>query len=358
MSLADLAVPLVRRLPPEAAHTATVKGLKTGFGLPQIDPAQWETEVTLPKSGLTLPNPIGLAAGFDKNAEVIKPLMRFGFGFVECGTVTPNPQPGNPKPRLFRLNQDRAVINRMGFNNQGLDRFTRRLKIAFKANLPGRIGANVGANKTSTDFIADYEVGISTVLPFCDYLTINVSSPNTPGLRDLQAKSALQELLTRCGQVLQRAEAKPVFLKIAPDLDDAQIADILETVRTEGHWLAGLIISNTTTDRPASLTSTNAQEAGGLSGAPLMAKSTRLLGIFASELRGAFDLIGCGGVFSGQDAYTKIRNGAHAVQLYSALTFHGPGLIAKINRDLAACLKADGFSSVSEAVGTGLNLPA
>lgn len=366
MSLPDLALPLVKQLPPEAAHTATIKGLKLGIGLPDISPSTWDTPVTLPKSGLNLFNPIGLAAGFDKNAEVHTPMARFGFGFLECGTVTPKPQPGNPKPRLFRLTQDQGVINRLGFNNHGLDYFVRRLR----RSRPGAscpVGANVGANKSSTDFIADYEIGIAAVYPVCHYITINVSSPNTPGLRGLQNKTALQDLLSRCEAAQKTAQSalrvdqaddtegrKPVFLKLAPDLDDAALADIISVVRKEGHWLSGLIISNTTIDRPQSLRSADKTEAGGLSGAPLMEKSTRVLKDVATELKGAFDLIGCGGIASGADAYAKIRAGAHAVQLYSALIYHGPGLVSKINQDLAARLKADGFNSVAEAVGADL----
>lgn len=360
MSLPDLALPFVKKLSPEAAHSATIAGLKLGVGLPNIAPDRWQTSVTLPKSDLTLANPVGLAAGFDKNADVHRAMARFGFGFLECGTVTPKPQPGNPKPRLYRLTQDQGVINRMGFNNHGLDYFVRRLRRAAPtASCP--VGANVGANKTSADFIADYETGIAATYSVSDYITINISSPNTPGLRGLQDKAALQELLARSGTTHARAvlesgqPGKPVFLKIAPDLDDQAIAEIIDTVRHDGAWLSGLIISNTTLDRPASLRSAHAKEAGGLSGTPLFEKSTRVLKQVASELRGAFDFIGCGGISSGADAYAKIRAGAHAVQLYSALVYHGPGLVAKINAELAALLHADGFSSVAEAVGADLS---
>ena len=361
MSLPDLALPLVKQLPPEAAHTATIKGLKLGLGLPKISPSKWQTDITLPRSGLKLQNPVGLAAGFDKNADVHTPMARFGFGFVECGTVTPKPQPGNPKPRLFRLKEDDGVINRMGFNNHGLNYFVRRLRRAPPAETCP-VGANVGANKTSTDFIADYEQGIAAVYPVCSYITINISSPNTPGLRGLQSESALQDLLSRCGRAWQSAKEahpntseKPVFLKIAPDLEARELADIINTVRTTGAWLSGLIISNTTLDRPNSLSSPDRDENGGLSGAPLMAKSTRVLKTVAEELFGEFDLIGCGGISSGADAYAKIRAGAHAVQLYSALVYHGASLVSKINADLAALLKADGFKSVEAAVGADLS---
>jgi len=357
MSLSDLALPLVKKLPPEAAHTATIKGLKLGLGLPRIASSSWQTPVRLPRSGLQFGNPVGLAAGFDKNAEVHAPMSRFGFGFVECGTVTPEPQPGNPKPRLFRLAEDHGVINRLGFNNHGLDYFVRRLR----RTPPGPtcpVGANVGANKTSSDFIADYETGIAAVYPVCSYITINISSPNTPGLRGLQGKAALQELLARCATAHAAAShgeaKKPVFLKLAPDLSEREQGEIIDTLRSDGAWLSGLIISNTTLDRPDHLVNAHHAEAGGLSGAPLMEKSTHVLKDFASELFGEFDLIGCGGVQSGADAYAKIRAGAHAVQLYSALTYHGPGLIAQINADLAHRLGADGFSSVEAAVGADL----
>lgn len=358
MSLPDLALPFVKKLPAEAAHTATIRGLKLGVGLPNISPATWNTPIVLPKSGLQLANPIGLAAGFDKNADVYRPMARFGFGFLECGTVTPRPQPGNPKPRVFRLKEDQGVINRLGFNNHGLDYFVRRLKRSPRPNACP-VGANVGANKLSEDFIADYETGIASVYPFCSYITINISSPNTPGLRGLQGKAALEELLNRCGATARRAAAdaghdKPVFLKLAPDLDDTGLRDIIETVKQTGTWLSGLIVANTTLDRPDSLRSDHRAEDGGLSGAPLMEKSTRVLKSIAIELDGQFDLIGCGGISSGADAYAKIRAGAHAVQLYSALIYHGAGLVATINADLAALLRADSFNSVAEAVGADL----
>ncbi len=354
MSFANLALPLVKRLSPEAAHSATISALKLGIGLPRLSPDQWNTPVKLPRSGLHLHNPVGLAAGFDKNGDVYSAMARFGFGWLECGTVTPQPQPGNPKPRLYRLMQDQAVINRMGFNNRGLNYFTRRLRRRPPTS-PCPVGANVGANKTSDDFIADYQAGIAALYPFASYVTINISSPNTPGLRALQDKAALHELLTRCADTAAAAGGdKPVFLKIAPDLNDKTIAEIIETLRGPGQWLSGLIISNTTLARPHALQSTHKAQPGGLSGAPLMAPSTQVLKTFARELLGEFDLIGCGGISSGADAYAKIRAGAHAVQLYSALIYHGPGLVSKINADLAACLKADGFSCVADAVGADL----
>lgn len=359
MGLADLATPLLRVLPPEAAHNATIRALKLGIGLPNIAPDQWHTSVTLPRSGLKLPNPVGLAAGFDKNGDVYDPMSRFGFGFIECGTVTPRPQDGNKKPRLFRLSADKAVINRMGFNNRGLrhlvQNFHQRSALESYA-----LGANVGANKITDDRISDYVTGITETYPVADYITINISSPNTPGLRGLQAPEELRELLMRCGAAYKAAAEhqggadKPVFLKLAPDLDEAAIADIVSIIRHEGAWLSGLIISNTTLARAETLKSQSALKQGGLSGAPLFEASTAILRRFAQMLDGQVDLIGCGGVSSGAQAYAKIRAGAHAVQLYTALSFEGPGLIARMNQDLAALLKADGFSSVAAAVGADL----
>ena len=350
MSLNDFGAELIKLLPPEAAHMTTIRALKLGLGVPgQAAVTDPMLAVTLPKSGLVLPSPIGLAAGFDKNCDVPDAMAKFGFGFVECGTVTPQPQPGNPKPRLFRLTEDRAVINRMGFNNLGLGYFVLRLK-DYRGKVP--VGANVGANKESTDRIADYVTGIEAVAPHADYVTINISSPNTPGLRGLQDRASLEALLTACGAA-DRA-GKPVFLKVAPDLDAEAIADIVDVVRGPGAWLSGLIVSNTTLARPDTLKNVHKGETGGLSGAPLMAPSTEVLAAFARALKGEFDLIGAGGVANAQDAYAKIRAGAHAVQLYSAMVYEGPGLAEAINRGLPGLLRADGFASVTDAVGADL----
>lgn len=350
MSLTDLGAEIVKLLPPEAAHKATVRALKLRLGVPLNPPsANPVLETVLPKSGLTLPSPVGLAAGFDKNCDVPDAMAKFGFGFVECGTVTPRPQPGNPKPRLFRLSEDRAVINRMGFNNAGLGYFVRNLK-TYRGEVP--VGANVGANKDSEDRIADYVTGIEAVAPHADYVTINISSPNTPGLRGLQDRASLEALLAACGAA-DRA-GKPVFLKVAPDLDPQAIADIVDVVRGPGAWLSGLIVSNTTLARPETLKSSHKGEVGGLSGAPLMSPSTKVLSEFARALKGEFDLIGAGGIASAADAYAKIRAGANAVQLYSAMVYEGPGLAQDINKGLPALLKADGFARLSDAVGTAL----
>jgi len=344
----NLGTAALRCLPAEAAHTATIKALKAGLGpvVMDVDEPELRTEV----GGLSLPNPIGLAAGFDKNADVPNAMLASGFGFVECGTVTPRPQAGNSKPRLFRLSEDMAVINRMGFNNAGLVAFQDRLE---RRPRKGIVGANLGANKDSEDRIADYVAGLKALWGLSDYFTINISSPNTPGLRDLQGGNALDDLLGRIAEV--RAEltgdnpSYPIFLKVAPDLDFSEIDRITNQSRTYG--MNAIIVSNTTLDRPDSLTSKYKGEGGGLSGAPLMQKSTDLLSEFNAAANGKIDLIGVGGIASGADAYAKIRAGAKAVQLYSAMVFKGPSLVMDIRRDLKARLKAEGFTSIQEAVG-------
>ncbi|MET0294271.1 MAG: quinone-dependent dihydroorotate dehydrogenase [Phenylobacterium sp.] len=341
----DLALPLLQRMEPERAHELTIRALKAGLG-PRgragVDPV---LETTL--AGMRLPSPIGLAPGFDKNAEVTTAMLAAGFGFVEAGTVTPLPQAGNPRPRLFRLTEDRAVINRMGFNNQGLEAFAGRLARRGR----GTVGANIGANKDSEDRIGDYVTGLTRLWGLADYFTINISSPNTPGLRALQAKDALEELLGRLSEARARLPARgkaPMFLKVAPDLEDGEVEVIVEAAVAEG--LDGVVVSNTTLSRPG-LRSAQAGEAGGLSGEPLFELSTQMLRRFFEAADGRTVLIGAGGVSSGAQAYTKILAGASAVQLYSALVYQGPGLVGRIARDLAARLKADGFLKVAEAVG-------
>jgi dihydroorotate dehydrogenase len=339
-----LATRALHGLDPEDAHRAAILGLKAGLGprAPKDDPI-----LATRLAGLALPNPVGLAPGFDKDAEVFGPMLRAGFGFVECGTVTPLPQAGNPRPRLFRLTEDRAVINRMGFNNRGLEVFAARL--ARRGS--GVVGANIGANKDAADRIGDYVTGLKRLWGMASYFTINISSPNTPGLRALQTKAALEELLGRLAEArdaLPAAGRVPMFLKVAPDLEDGEVETIAATVAA--HGLAGIMVSNTTVSRPP-LKSRFRDEAGGLSGAPLTALSTRVLGAFAEASAGRLALVGVGGIASGADAYAKIRAGAQAVQLYSALVFEGPGLVTAIKRDLAARLRADGFASVEAAVG-------
>ncbi|HQT54772.1 MAG TPA: quinone-dependent dihydroorotate dehydrogenase, partial [Phenylobacterium sp.] len=286
-------------------------------------------------------------AGFDKGAEVPDAILAQGFGFTEIGTVTPLPQAGNPRPRLFRLTEDQAVINRMGFNNEGLEPFAARLA----RRGPGVIGANIGANKDTADRIGDYVTGLTRLWGLASYFTINISSPNTPGLRALQTKAALEELLGRLAETRDRLPAEglvPMFLKVAPDLEAGEVEAIVETVIANG--LAGVIVSNTTIGRP-DLRSPHAGETGGLSGAPLKALAQQMMGEFHAAAAGRLALIGAGGVASGADAYARIRAGASAVQLYSAMVFGGPGLVQRIKRDLAQRLRADGFASVAAAVG-------
>ena len=344
--LFDLGAGLLRQLPAETAHRATLKlAAMAGPLIPA--PAPDDARLAVSAFGLNVPNPIGLAAGFDKNAEVPDAMAKFGFGFVECGTVTPRPQDGNPRPRLFRLSQDGAVINRMGFNNAG--------SLAAAKNLESRkgrgiVGINIGANKDSEDRIADYARCFSVLAPLADYVTVNVSSPNTPGLRGLQNREELTRLLETMIQARVQHGYKPILLKIAPDLDAHALDEIADVVRASG--IEGLIVSNTTIARPP-LKSQHASEAGGLSGKPLLAPSTLVLAQMHQRLGGTVTLIGVGGVASGQDAYAKIRAGASLVQLYTALAFHGPGLVGRIKRELLACLKRDGFEKLTEATGTG-----
>ena len=351
---------LLMRMDAETAHAATIAALKSGLVKPHATPDPLILSTRLPVSGLILPNPVGLAAGFDKNAEVFSQMLGYGFGFVECGTVTPRPQPGNPKPRLFRLSADEAVINRMGFNNEGVGLFVRRLTAGRDRNESlGVVGANVGANKTSEGAarIADFVGGLQAVWPYCRYVAVNISSPNTPGLRGLQEKGALRELLAavcRAAMELRQVSGlKPLFLKIAPDLDDQAIADIVD-IALEAEGLTGLIVSNTTISRPETLKSARKGETGGLSGAPLFDLSTDVLKKVARLVDNRLDLIGVGGISSAETAYAKIRAGAHAVQLYSAMVYRGPDLIDEIKSGLAERLKSDGFSSVAEAVGADL----
>jgi len=345
----SLATKALRSLPAETAHKMTIKGLRAGLGpLAKSKPAPaLETRV----GGLTLPNPVGLAAGFDKDCQVPDAMLAAGFGFVECGTVTPRPQAGNPQPRLFRLSEDKAVINRMGFNNGGLASFKNRLDA--RQGRAGIVGANLGANKDSEDRVGDYIAGLTSLWGLSDYFTVNISSPNTPGLRDLQSQDALDDLLGRISEV--RAEltgdnpSYPIFLKVAPDLDFNQVERFVEQARTYG--MNAIIVSNTTIDRPGSLKSVHKSEGGGLSGAPLFEPSTEILREFSIAARGSIDLIGVGGISSGAQAYEKILAGAKAIQLYSALVYAGPGLVTDILSDLEARLKADGFNQISDAVG-------
>lgn len=343
MAMTDIGAALLRTLDPETAHRLAIDALKR---VPLPAPPADDPVLATTVGGLQLSNPVGLAAGLDKNAEALRGLARLGFGFVECGSVTPRAQPGNPRPRLFRLTEDRAIINRMGFNNDGLEAFADRL-----AGRPGGcvVGANLGANKDTGDKAADYVAGLERLKGLADYVTVNVSSPNTPGLRDLQGRAAMDDLLGRLAEA-RAGDPTPVFLKIAPDLTAAEIALIVEAALD--HGIDALIVSNTTLDRPESLRSPQRNEAGGLSGAPLKPGARAALRAAVEAAVGRLPLIAVGGIDSGAEAYDRLRAGASAVQVYSALIFEGPGLVGRIKRDLAARLKSDGFSTAAEAVGT------
>lgn len=345
-----LARPLLFALDAETAHGLSLKALRSGLadGPGMVTSAALASRV----AGIDFPNPIGLAAGYDKNAHAPDALLRLGFGFVEAGTVTPRAQAGNPRPRIFRLVADRAVINRLGFNNDGHDAAARRLIL--RRGRPGIVGINIGANKDSADPAADYVAGIKRFHGLADYFTVNISSPNTPGLRALQRKAALEALLTAVMAAKRQADADagrpmPLFVKIAPDLTAEEQADIAAVVMAQG--VDGLIVSNTTISRPADLKSSARAEAGGLSGRPLLALSTEVLANFYRLTGGRLPLIGVGGIASAADAYRKIRAGASLVQLYTGLVYEGPDLPAQIARALGDLLARDGIARLSDAVG-------
>jgi dihydroorotate dehydrogenase len=333
--------PLAFALGAEAAHRATIAALKVA---PKRKPPQFAQSLQTTVAGIDFPSPVGLAAGFDKDAEVPEQMLGLGFGFVEIGTITPKPQPGNPKPRLFRLVEDEAVINRMGFNNGGQSAAFERL--SHLARTQGIIGVNVGANKDSANRIADYAVGVRRMSPVASYITINISSPNTPGLRGLQDEGALNELLAAVDEV--RTE-KPIFLKVAPDFADEDPERIVRAALD--HHLDALIIANTTLSRPP-LRSSHANEQGGLSGAPLRTLALDALRKFRSASGGEIPLIGVGGIATADDAWERIRAGASLIQLYSAMVYEGPGIARRIAEGLAQRLERDGYSSISEVVGS------
>ncbi|CCD91346.1 dihydro-orotate oxidase, FMN-linked (UMP biosynthesis) [Bradyrhizobium sp. ORS 375] len=345
----QLSLPLLRWLDAEDAHRLAIQGLKL---LPAVKPRADDAKLAVRAFGLNFPNPVGMAAGFDKNAEVPDALLRLGFGFVEIGSVTPRPQSGNPRPRLFRLERDEAVINRMGFNNDGAEIVLRRL--AGRASQGGIVGVNVGANKDSADRVADYVRLIETFAPVASYFTVNISSPNTPGLRNLQQASQLDELLSKVLEARDRVRRKagdtPVLLKIAPDLSLAELDDVVHVARSRG--VDGMIVSNTTLARPNSLREQlRAKEQGGLSGRPLFRLSTRMVAETFVRVEGAFPLIGVGGIDTGGAALTKIRAGASLIQLYSSLVYKGLGLVESIKADLTSTLLRTGRESLSEIVG-------
>ncbi len=345
--------PFLFLLNPELAHEMTIKMLKFGLG-PQFfdddDPL-----LRTPLFGLDFPNPIGLAAGLDKQAQVIDAFMHFGFGHVEVGTVTPLPQPGNPKPRMFRATDAKALINRFGFNSIGADAFAENL--GNWRHKPRRsqypLGVNIGRNKDSKDEAADYVTCLIKMAPYADFLTVNISSPNTPGLRELQGRKSMTRLL---GKIMDARKAHapnmPILVKIAPDVTDDQQKDIAAVALSSG--VHGLIVGNTTLSRPSNIPRDVAKEEGGLSGGPLFSLSTRVLGNMYRFTEGKIPLIGCGGIGSGEDAYLKIRAGASMLQIYTALIFEGPWAVRRIKRELAALLRRDRFASLAEAVGADL----
>ncbi|MEM7302541.1 MAG: quinone-dependent dihydroorotate dehydrogenase [Pseudomonadota bacterium] len=339
--------PVLFALDAERAHRMSVIGLKSGL---VAQPAFSDPALQVEIAGLKFPNPVGIAAGYDKNAEALTGLGQLGFGFVEAGTVTPRPQPGNPKPRIFRLKQDYAVINRLGFNNHGHDRVNARVS---KRASGAIVGVNIGANKDSENFVSDYVAGVRRFLHVADYLTVNISSPNTPGLRNLQARDALELLLKEVLNAREELQtngsaSKPIFLKIAPDLDQRELDDVAETILASG--VDGVIVSNTTLNRD-NLKSRNRTETGGLSGAPLFDLSTRVLARMRIRLRPDFPIIGVGGVDGPDTAWQKISAGANLVQLYTGLVYKGPKLPNLINQGLSQKLKVEGLKSITELSG-------
>jgi len=351
----ELAMPAARWLDADTAHKLSIKLAKYKLiPKPRVaDPPSLKTVVW----GRSFSNPVGLAAGYDKDGEAVDGLLKMGFGFVEIGSVTPNPQPGNDKPRVFRLLEDRAVINRSGFNSEGHEAVLKRLRHRKSEAVVaerGLVGVNLGKNKLSRHPVADYVSGVHIFGKVADYLVINVSSPNTPGLRDLQGKKELEELLDQVVAERDRLKVEPkppVLLKIAPDLSDKDKEDIAAVVTRPQGGVDGLIVTNTTVARPSSLCSSNKEETGGLSGPPLREMSTKTVGDMYRLTEGKIPIIGVGGISSGKDAYEKIKNGASLIQLYTALIYQGPPVVQKIKRELDQLLKEDGYGSMTEAVG-------
>lgn len=345
-------LPLVRKLDPEQAHHLAIDALALGVGVPVRRPKD-DPALAVRALGMRFPNMIGMAAGFDKNGRVIRPLARLGFGFVEAGTVTPHPQPGNPQPRLFRLDEDRAIINRMGFNNDGVDRFAVRLARlhrgkGFHPGVP--VGANLGINKTGADPERDYPDLIRRVKHYVDYIVLNLSSPNTPGLRSLQGAERLAGLLSAVSAA--HAERPPLLVKLAPDLAEEEIAPIVEAAVAGG--AQGLIISNTTLARPATLRSRFAGEAGGLSGRPLRERALTMLREVARLVDGRLVLIGCGGIEIGADIVDRVRAGADLVQVYTAFVYQGPALLTRLKREVLTILREQGVETISDLKGADL----
>lgn len=338
--------PLVFRMDAEEAHGLALNALKAAPSALLASPPRPDPALAITVAGIAFPNPVGMAAGFDKNGEVPDALLRCGFGFAELGSVTPLPQAGNPRPRLFRLVEDRAVINRLGFNNEGAEAVAARMRR--RAGKPGVVGINIGANKDSADRVADYAKMTKAMAPYASYLAVNISSPNTPGLRALQDEGALTGLLDAVLDA-RGPVGPPVFLKVAPDLEPADI-DAIARIAIDKR-LGALMVSNTTSTRPA-LASRHRGESGGLSGAPIKALALQRLRDFRTATGGAMPLVGIGGIATAEDAWERIRAGASLVQLYSAMVYEGPGIAARIVRALPWLMARDGFSSVAEAVGS------
>ncbi|MGI9352025.1 MAG: quinone-dependent dihydroorotate dehydrogenase [Rhizobiaceae bacterium] len=351
MGLIDLAIPALFAFSPEKAHNLSLAGLKSGL-VPSAN-LKDDRRLHVTVGGLEFTNPVGLAAGYDKNAEVPDAILRLGFGFTEVGTITPLAQPGNPKPRIFRLTGDNAIINRLGFNNDG--HAAALAKLLARSSKSGIVGVNIGANKDSPDFVADYETGIDTFYDVASYFTANISSPNTPGLRNLQAGEALEVLLKRifdkvAANTERTGKSVPVFLKIAPDLEYLEMDEISSVVKASK--IAALIVSNTTLDRGMLKYTTHANETGGLSGQPLFEKSTKILAQMYKRLGDTIPLIGVGGVSSAKSAIAKIEAGASLVQLYTGMVYAGPSLPSNIVRGLSRHLDQTGHANISELVGT------
>jgi dihydroorotate dehydrogenase len=348
LSLLDLALPFSRLFEAEDAHRMAIRALSV---LPPRTPGVDDGRLQVSAFGLQFPNPVGMAAGFDKNAEVPDAILGMGFGFTEAGTITPQPQAGNPRPRVFRLLSDEAVINRLGFNNEGYDAAVARLSRRVRS---GIVGVNIGANKDSPDRIADYVAGIEAFAPYASYLTINVSSPNTPGLRDLQSPDALNDLIKRVQDAREGAAQRvngrrPLLLKIAPDLSLPDLDAIVEIAKRRA--IDGMIVSNTTVTRPASLRDARAKELGGLSGKPLFELSTKMLAETFLRVERAFPIVGVGGIDSADAAWKKIRAGATLIQLYTGAVYHGFGLVREIKRGLVLLLERSKNNSIQDVVG-------
>ena len=343
---------LLRLLPPESAHQITIQLLKSNL---TISGKKTEDFNALKQTilGIDFANPLGLAAGFDKNAEVIKPMLSYGFGFVEVGTITPKPQKGNPKPRVFRLKEDEAIINHLGFNNEGSEKILKNLKSFYDSdNLRGVVGINIGKNKSTENDIDDYLYCIDKLSNYGHYITINISSPNTPGLRDLQLRGRIENLVKKIQNKqndIEQLNNKPIFIKISPDLEDEQLRDI--ALMSLANNVNGLIISNSTLKRPNTLTSLYRNEVGGLSGKPVFLDSTLILKKMYSLTNGQIPIIGVGGISNGNECYEKIKAGASLVQLYTALVYQGPKVIGKIIKELNGLVLTDGYKNISEAVG-------